>query len=157
MNFTFSLFGYIKGTVSVLSSDPFQRYPSNMLKIPSFSSLEKCLFLWDSPLLLINKKCVQATFAEKLQMKKKQFKETKTCISIHTWLLSKVPLLSLHGLSLEITLTVPLSSVMVQISETAFSYSNPKKHPKKHVLKLSMLDVDQQDVRAYPPLQPMGW
>ena len=66
---------------------------------------------------------------------KKQFKETKTCISIHTWLLSKVPLLSLHGLSLEITLTVPLSSVMVQISETAFSYSNPKKTPQKTCFK----------------------
>ena len=72
---------------------------------------------------------------------KKQFKETKTCISIHTWLdnafkstVVNQALLSLHGLSLEITLTVPLSSVMVQISETAFSYSNPKK-PQKTCFK----------------------
>ena len=66
---------------------------------------ENCLFLWISLLLLTSKTWV--TFAEKPQIKIKQFWETKPLISNSYLIRQRFEryLSSLHGGSLEITLT----------------------------------------------------
>ena len=70
-----------------------------------FLSSENCLLLWISPLLLTSKTWV--TFAEKPQIKIEQFRETQLLIS-NSYLIRQSferYLSSLHGGSLEITLT----------------------------------------------------
>ena len=53
---------------------------SETWKIPLFSWLEKCLFLWISQLFLISKKCA-SHFCREIANDNKQFKERKTRIS----------------------------------------------------------------------------
>ena len=81
--------GPLKGTVNVISGDPsWKQCPiyngffirSKMWKILSFFSLNKCFFLWVSPLLLKKKEC-GSHYHRELTNENKQFRETKSLIS----------------------------------------------------------------------------
>ena len=116
LNYSFYKFG-VKGTVSVISSDhrpSMQRWRCTWFSKETlkpyyyqrcrFSDWKKCLFLCVSPMLRKSK-----TYSNE------KFKETKTLISytidnikISSVYRCKSGILSLHGGSLDITLTVPL-------------------------------------------------
>ena len=85
---------------------------SKVLKISSFFWLIKCLFLWVSSLLFINKKC-PSYYSRRREPGNE--KEQKHWNRIHTWAdiafkgtVVNQALPSFHGWSLEIRLTVPL-------------------------------------------------
>ncbi len=60
---------------------PLKPYFEKMWKISSFFWIEKCLFLWFSPLILTNKKS-SSHFRRETANENEQFKETKTWLSI---------------------------------------------------------------------------
>ena len=97
---------FFVGTVSIISSDPpWKRYPWNLYLAKNLEDAvvfwhEKFLFLWVSPMLLINKKCTKALINNSYLIRQS---------FMGTVVNRALP--SLHKGSLEITLTVPWNSL----------------------------------------------
>ena len=157
----------LKGTVSVILEAMFEsqlyRWNLNLIKnvkIPSFFWLEKCLFLWVSPLLFKNKK--QVTVAEKPQIKINR-EEKKHWYLIHTWsdkafkgtVVNKV-VSSLQWGSLEISLSVNLNSNFIIKYLYNIMFVNPRYF--KHWLQDLLFEISDKgpnlmNLKCLPPVQ----
>ena len=129
---------FFKGTVNVISGDPsWKQCPiyngffirSKMWKILSFFSLNKCFFLWVSPLLLKKKECGSHNHRE-LTNENKQFRETKSLISNSYFIrelafkgtVVKRTFPSLLVGSIKIVLTVPLRRTFMWKDNTDWGF-----------------------------------